>query len=301
VATGQQLAVYDNLLRIALQREQGLEREVDSGRRAAIFLTENRQNITRRQTLATAARRDFRIAANNLAFYLRGADGETLDPPTERLPSSQQLVELAVAQPVERPDIAATLDRRPELRILRTGAERAMQKIAAAQNELQPRLDLSVELAEGFGSIGEGGVSRDGTDAVVGFTFSVPLERRQARGRIAQAEAELESLRQEQRRLEDQVEIELRNILLELDVAQQLMRLAQQDVELSETMRRAELRRFEQGASDFFLVNIREETAANARIGYFEALQRTRVARANYDAATVNLERLGIRDAAETP
>jgi outer membrane protein TolC len=176
-----------------------------------------------------------------------------------------------------------------------------MQKIAAAENELQPRLDLSVELAEGFGSIGEGGVSRDGTDAVVGFTFSVPLERRQARGRIAQAEAELESLRQEQRRLEDQVEIELRNILLELDVAQQLMRLAQQDVELSETMRRAELRRFEQGASDFFLVNIREETAANARIGYFEALQRTRVARANYDAATVNLERLGIRDAAETP
>jgi outer membrane protein TolC len=301
VATGQQLAVYDNLLRIALQREQGLEREVDSGRRAAIFLTENRQNITRRQTLATAARRDFRIAANNLAFYLRGADGETLDPPTERLPSSQQLVELAVAQPVERPDIAATLDRRPELRILRTGAERAMQKIAAAENELQPRLDLSVELAEGFGSIGEGGVSRDGTDAVVGFTLSVPLERRQARGRIAQAEAELESLRQEQRRLEDQVEIELRNILLELDVAQQLMRLAQQDVELSETMRRAELRRFEQGASDFFLVNIREETAANARIGYFEALQRTRVARANYDAATVNLERLGIRDAAETP
>jgi outer membrane protein TolC len=133
VATGQQLAVYDNLLRIALQREQGLEREVDSGRRAAIFLTENRQNITRRQTLATAARRDFRIAANNLAFYLRGADGETLDPPTERLPSSQQLVELAVAQPVERPDIAATLDRRPELRILRTGAERAMQKIAAAR------------------------------------------------------------------------------------------------------------------------------------------------------------------------
>jgi outer membrane protein TolC len=79
------------------------------------------------------------------------------------------------------------------------------------------------------------------------------------------------------------------------------MELARQDVELSETMRRAEVRRFEQGASDFFLVNIREETAANARIGYFEALQRTRVARANYDAATVNLERLGIRDAAETP
>jgi outer membrane protein TolC len=64
------------------------------------------------------------------------------------------------------------------------------------------------------------------------------------------------------------VEIELRNILLELDIAKQLMELARQDVELSETMRRAEVRRFEQGASDFFLVNIREETAADARVAF---------------------------------
>ncbi|MFT4768189.1 MAG: outer membrane protein TolC, partial [Glaciecola sp.] len=161
-------------------------------------------------------------------------------------------------------------------------------------NELKPRLDLNLELAEGFGSIGEGGASRDGTDAIVGFTFSVPLQRRQAKGKIIQARAELESLRQEQRRLEDQVEIELRNILLELDTARQLMDLAKQDVELSETMRRAEVRRFEQGASDFFLVNIREETAADARVRFYTAYQRTRVAQANFDAATVNLSRLGI-------
>jgi outer membrane protein TolC len=188
------------------------------------------------------------------------------------------------------------LDKRPELRILQTGAERALQKIALSENELKPRLDLNFELAEGFGSIGEGGASRDGTDAIVGFTFTVPLERRQARGRITQARAELESLRQEQRRLEDQVEIELRNILIELDIARQLMELAKQDVELSETMRRAEIRRFEQGASDFFLVNIREETAADARVRFYTAYQRTRVAQANFDAATVNLARLGIED-----
>jgi outer membrane protein TolC len=198
--------------------------------------------------------------------------------------------------PVPRPPAwicPATIWKRPELQILQTGAERALQKIALSENELKPRLDLSFEVAEGFGAIGEGGASRDGTDAVVGFTFSVPLERRQARGKITQAQAELESLRQEQRRVEDQVEIELRNILLELDIARQLMELARQDVELSETMRRAEIRRFEQGASDFFLVNIREETAADARVRYYEALQRTRVAQASFDAATLNLRGWG--------
>ncbi|MFT4873929.1 TolC family protein [Congregibacter sp.] len=294
VAAGQELAVYDNLLRIALERETGLEREVSSGRRAAIFITENRQNITRRQTLMTASRRDFQMAANQLAFYLRDEAGEPLMPGVQRLPSEEQFGILPPLPTVDSLDVSAVLEQRPELRILQTGAERALQKISLSENELKPRLDLNLELAEGFGSIGEGGASRDGTDAIVGFTFSVPLQRRQAKGKIIQARAELESLRQEQRRLEDQVEIELRNILLELDTARQLMDLAKQDVELSETMRRAEVRRFEQGASDFFLVNIREETAADARVRFYTAYQRTRVAQANFDAATVNLSRLGI-------
>ena len=294
VAAGQQYAVYDNLLKIALEREKGLEREVNSGRRAAIFITENRQNITRRQTLATAARRDFRVAANQLAFFLRGEDGEPLDPATQRLPAEVQIDALPPVPTVASLDVNALLARRPELQILRTGAERALQRLALAENDLAPKLGLSFEVAEGFGAIGEGGASREGTDLVAGITFSVPLERRQAKGRISQAEAELESLRQEQRRVEDRVEIELRNILLELDIALELMALAEQDVDLSEKMRQAEIRRFEQGASDFFLVNIREETAADARVRYYGALQRTRVAQANFDAATVNLDRLGI-------
>jgi len=294
VAAGQQLAVYENLLSIALEREKGLEREVNSGRRAAIFITENRQNITRRQTLATAARRDFRVAANQLAFYLRSNQGEPVEPPRSRLPAEPQLDALPGVPAAESLDVPSLLARRPELQILQTGAERAKQKLALSQNDLEPKLGLNLEVAEGFGAIGEGGASRDGTDLIVGFKFEVPLERRQARGRISQARAELESLRQEQRRVEDQVEIQLRNILLELDIALELMDLAKQDVDLSETMRQAEIRRFEQGASDFFLVNIREETAADARVRYYEALQRTRVAQANFDAATVNLARLGI-------
>ena len=300
IATGQQLAVYESLLKIALERETGLEREVESGRRAAIFLTENKQNITRRQTLATAARRDFQIAVNRLAFFYRDGEGQTVEPSRSRLPAETQLGAFPMPPRLSSFNVPAMLQNRPEVRILQTGAERALQKIAVSENLLKPRLDFGVELAEGFGAIGEGGVSRDGTDAIVGFKFEVPLERRQAKGKITQAQAELEALRQEQRQLEDQVEIQLRNILLELVNARELMQLAGKDVELSETMRRAEVRRFEQGASDFFLVNIREETAADARVRYYEAYQRTRVAQANLDAAVMNLSSLGISDSMAT-
>ncbi|MEO0436415.1 MAG: TolC family protein [Pseudomonadota bacterium] len=296
VATGQQLAVYESLLEIALERESGLETEVESGRRAAIFLTENKQNITRRQTLATAARRDFLMAVNKLAFYYRDHEGNTLEPSRQRLPAEAQLDAFPEAPGMGSFDVPTMLQNRPEVQILQTGAERALQKIAISENELKPRLDFGVEVAEGFGAIGEGGVSRDGTDAIVGFTFEIPLERRQAKGKVTQARAELEALRREQQQVEDQVEIQLRNILLELLNAKKLMDLAGRDVELSETMRRAEVRRFEQGASDFFLVNIREETAADARVRYYEAYQRTRVAQANLDAAVMNLSSLGITE-----
>ncbi len=171
-----------------------------------------------------------------------------------------------------------------------------MQKRAElSENELKPRLDFGMELANGLGDQGEGGPFRDSNDVIVGFEFSVPLERRFAKGRLAEAASDLESLRQQRRELEDQLGVGLRNILLDLDVAKQLVDLASLEVEQSETLRQAESQRFEQGASDFFLVNVREETAADARIRYFTAALEKYIARANYDAATVNLTQLGLR------
>lgn len=296
VAAGQELDVYENLLRIALEREGGLKTEVESGRRARIFLTENRQNITRRQTLVATAERAFRRAGNRLSFFYRDERGEPREPDPRRLPHPPVVEPDEAVAAVPPLDMSATLDRRPELRLLRTATERAVRKVQLSENALLPRLDFNLELSQPLGEVGEGGVSRDDTDTIVGLTFSVPLERRAARGKLTQAEAELEALRAERRRVRDRVEVELRNILLELNIALRLMELAALEVEQAEAMRRAEIARFERGASDFFVVNVREERAADARVRYYEAFGKTRIARANYDAATVNLERLRIRD-----
>ena len=129
---------------------------------------------------------------------------------------------------------------------------------------------------------------------IIGFQFAVPLQNRNAKGAVQREQARIESLRQEQRLTADQIEVEVGNILLDLNVAEQLLELARQDVTQAETLQVAERERFSSGASDFFLVNIREETAANARVQYYAADLERRIARANYDAATVDLSRLGI-------
>ena len=122
----------------------------------------------------------------------------------------------------------------------------------------------------------------------------MPLQMREARGRIETAQAEATAIRQQTRLLEDQVAIEIQTILIDLKTATDLLKLAALDVSQADTMRDAEQRRFAQGASDFFLVNLREETAADARIRYIDAELRGHLSRADYDAATIDKDALGI-------
>ena len=295
VTAGRQLRVYENLLRIAIERQNGLEEQVRRGARAQIFLTENLQNITRRQTLVTSAERNLRLAANDLSLFYRDEEGQPAIAVASQLPPGVPINEIyAVAEP---PLVSTSdaLSRRPELAILRTTIERERNRIALAENNLKPRLDLALEVQEGLGSIAEGGPSRDSTDTIVGFTFSVPLQQREARGKLDGSRARLEAREYEQRMREEQIELEVRNLLVDLTVSRELLLLAAQEVQQSELMRASELRRFQSGASDFFLLNIREETAADARIKLLNAELATRIARANYDAATVDGARLGIR------
>jgi hypothetical protein len=59
-------------------------------------------------------------------------------------------------------------------------------------------------------------------------------------------------------------------------------------------MVQAERTRFRMGAGDFFLVNLREESAADAQVRAIRAELSGRIAAANYNAATMNLAELGL-------
>ena len=296
VRAGRQLRIFQNLLRIADERQEGFETQIKQGARAEIFRTENLQNITRRQILVTRAQRDLQLAANSLSIYYRDANGRPVVPTPDQLPPGVPLSEIDTGSLDESEGTAQAVTTRPELAQLRTAIEREQNRMALNENALKPELDVRLELQTGLGAVAEGGPSRDSTDTVVGFTFSVPLEQRAERGRLERSRAELDAKRAAAQLRREQIELEVRNLVLDIRFARELLALAAEEVRQSEIMRAAELRRFQSGASDFFLVNLREETAADARIRLNDAEYRIRLARANYDAATVNLERLGISE-----
>lgn len=294
VAAGEEIHVFEELLEIAEARQVGLGREIKEGARARIALTENEQNLLRRRTLLEQARRDFATASNSLGFYLRGGDGKMVVPTREMLPDMKRMKAVPSAEALAAAPLGEVIQSRPELQTFKIALERANNRVALRQNDLKPTLDASVELSRDFGQIGPGGPGFDSTDTVVGLTFKVPLQRREARGRLERAEAELRETELRQRRIADQITTEVGNILANLSAAVKLANLAEAEVKQANQMVQAERTRFRLGAGEFFLVNAREETAANARISAIRAQLAGRLAEASYNAATMNLKALGL-------
>ncbi|MGN8001027.1 TolC family protein [Sphingomonas sp. 22176] len=283
---GLRLKAYRDLLALSEKRRSQLARQVQLGARPQILITENDQNLARRRSLVAQAEQKLAETANALSFFWRDANGVPLLPATEQLPDA--LPELAIAPrkagPILRPDLKTVLVR----------MDQSLARLDLAENDLKPRLDARAELGKDVGAIGPGGPSRTPAEAMVGVKFSVPLERRSARGRIAEAKAEIDGLRTRHRMLEEQIAIEVKGIAIGIDGADKVADLAAQEAELAGKMAAAEQRRFDMGASDFFLINQREESATDARLRALDARYQALVARADLAAATADRGVLGM-------
>lgn len=291
VAAGQALAVYRGLLQLAEARDEGLDIRVQEGDLARVYLNENRQYILRRRGLVVEAERKLVEAANRLSLYLRDADGAPRQPQEAELPGSWPNPPMLVDPTTVDAAIRAALAARPEVGVLAADLERERLNLALGKNLLKPRVDLNLEAARDFGS---GDFTRAGTDAIVRLDVVIPIETRTARGQIDAAQANLSRLDLDRRLLEERITVEIRTLANDLSAAFRFVDLATQEVEQADVLSRAERDRFAEGASDFFLVNLREEAAANARVREIEAHLRYLGALADFYAATVQREPLGL-------
>ncbi|ADM10733.1 outer membrane efflux protein [Parvularcula bermudensis HTCC2503] len=286
LAAGEVLSVYRDQLAIAERRTDALERQVAGGAVPSIILTENDQVLARRRGLVAEARARFTEAAARLSVFYRDERGSPVTVAADRLPARWPIQSLAPAQPNEGP--------LPEVALLEAQLARALGLVLVKDNALRPRLDVKVELGSDLGPLGEGGISRDEPEAIVGMTFSVPLGQRTARADLERQIAKAERLRQLTRLTRDQLNAELLSLRARLEGAEAAVGFAEAEVQTATRMREAEQRRFEAGASDFFRLNLRDDAAASAQIRLVEARLAFVLAQAAYDAARVNLTAFGL-------
>lgn len=275
---GRRWEVSEEILRVARDRQQAIERQIEQGLAAPIVSRENRQLVVSRELGVVRARRRFEASALAMSLLLRNAQDRPIVAGRDRLPPRLPMPE-AVAPEPEGGELHAALNRRPEIRQLELTKERLEVDLRVARNSMLPRLDASAEAIRSFGE--ERYTDREETEMKVGVEFRMPLRRSQARGALQETQGRLEQLDRQLGFARDRIVAEIRNAHQALVAALEQVDRASLNVRLAGELQDVERERFERGAADLLALQIREQAAFQARIDELEALEQSFVARAD--------------------
>lgn len=281
VAAGRQLDVLNDMTALLAKRQSGLERRLARGDVAEIFLTENQQIIARLKAQSLEQTRRLQIAANQLSLYYRDEAGEPITPEKSALPPGFP----APKRIQDAQELIDAIESHPILNRLYQHISLQEQELALGENLLLPRADLRVELSDDQGS---GSVTRREAETVAKLEVSIPLQRNAGAGKIHGARAEIKRLQSEFKLQRDRLIQQLNDLIIQLKTTAEEIEITAEEIDLAARMQQAERTRFNKGDSDFFLVNVRDQAAANAQIQHINAQLNYHVTLATLHALTLN-------------
>lgn len=267
VQAHQRRVVEQEFVELASARQDGLDARVQSGALAPIEAIDNRRALLKRQASLALAEQAERLARIKLAWYLRDELGEpkmrerAIPPQTLQFP--EHLSSIGEDQAIER-----ALEARPDLAELRALTDVAETALRRARINLQPRLNVGVEIAQ---DVGTGAAGLVGPEVDFGMNLSMPLLLREARGERARAEAALTKIQTETNALRQSISLEVTASIARVDAAAERWRLAEQSVKLAREVLTLEREAFEFGSSDIFRLTNREEAVARAQAELIDA------------------------------
>lgn len=288
VAAGDQLRVANALLKLATQRQTGFENQFKAGAIDEFRVIDNKRLIAEREGALIAAERRVQQTALELSFFYRDDQGNPLIPTDARLPNQ------FLSEQPEKPDLTRTNDQveqayrnRPELVRFTLQKEAAALELELANNQYLPNLSTGVAGAVdmGKGKKGEGIFQADRQNLEAFLQFDMPLQRNEAQGRQTQARAKLMQLQFQEQAAKDQIAIEVRDALSNLDRTWHRLQKAKEEKNIAVRVTELELIRFEKGSSNLLEVNLREIAAATAELKVIDALGEFYRAMADFRAA----------------
>jgi outer membrane protein TolC len=263
VAAGFRFHLAEQLLEIARGRQEAIVAMVERGAQAPIVQVDNERLVVSRELGVVSARRQVEAAAIELSLFYRDAADQPVRPGLDRLPPSFPETG-GPSDDAFSGDLRRALTQRPEVRRL----ELTMQKNAVdqklARNNLLPNLDVAAEVLQAGQDRVRSDIEQQEVEARVGF--SVPLQRREAKGRLAAAEANLEQLKAELQFARDQITAAVQDAWSALEQARAQIRQTARNTSLAQELEKAESERFRQGAADLLALQIREQATFDARI-----------------------------------
>ncbi len=283
LAAGQRLMLAEELLRVANDRGESLTNQVSRGLIPKITLKDNERLIVSRNLSLVQAQRRFEAAAIALSLFHRDASDTPLIASRESLPEGFPQTSEPALDHLNR-DIQVAVEVRPEVRRIQLAAEKLGIDMRLARNQLLPQLDAGVTLSQDIGQ----SLYRDKGEfeTLLGLEFKLPLQRSEAKGRVAEVTAQIEQIAIEERFARDRIAAEVRDAASAITAAWEQIQRARLNSQLALELQEAEAERLRRGAADLLSLQIREQAAFDARTTEVEAVAEYFRAVADYQAAT---------------
>ena len=283
VASGQRLATQAALLEVVRARDVAWRRRVTVGDLPAIDAVETGRAVVVRQTAVVVAARVLQQASLELGLYLGDRQAT---PAQNRLPAQLSLPTMNVLGAEE--SIVLALARRPEPERLRLAQQQSELDLALHKNQRLPALNLYGGVSYDVGRAPadpELGRSLQGPVVEAGLFLDIPIPNRAARSRVVAAEA---ALRKTGRQLDfsrERVTVDVADALSALAAARERLVLASLEEKLTRELELGERKKLDAGESTLFLVNLREQSTAEAAVRVIDATADTYKAWLGYLAA----------------
>ncbi len=275
------LHIYEELYQLSVTRQTQLEEKLRKGDVAQILVVENKKNILRRKSALAKAKQEFENNALYLSLFWRSEDGKPLLPKLHQVPKINFILEEISAEKLLS-DINVALVSRPELKIIKIKKEEVLNQIKYSENLFKPELDIDFSTSKDLGS---GPKSRAEAKSYAGIEFSLPLQQREAKGKSLEYQSKLTSLKYEEQLSEEKITTEIEQIKTQINSIVEIHNNLSEEAKLASLLEISEREKFKQGASNFFLVNLREQDTAASKSSLIENFEKYQSAVADYKMA----------------
>jgi len=283
VGSGIELEIQKQLLNLAIARAEVIDLQVQRGQFPRLTKVDNDRLIALRKTRLVEATRKFEAAQIRLSIFLRDDQGNLLLAQSDLLPRFPGLNEVDLFNINQ--DIAAAINIHPEINRLDFHIEKARIDLAEANNLVLGRLDGFVEGSQDVGGRSSPIADKTPFELQMGVMAELPLQRRLGLGRVMTAQARLRQLELDRELVANEIKTAVQDAYSGKENAYEQFMAARENVSLATEALGIAKAAFEAGNVDLIVLNIYEQSAADAELEVLRAAFNYFVAEANYQLA----------------
>lgn len=284
IAAKNKLNIEKKLLELSNFRLEAINSRVKNGDIPAIDLIEIKQEIQTRTSRVIKSERYFQKVSFELSWYLW--DEKTKSTLSVLNCNSNDFNSVFINPEKKNINNAKILamKNRPEIKDLEISIAMTSLESDFAENDLLPRLDLALRTGKQMGND-----SINGTVVNGGFKFELPIQRREAKGRLIKYNLEIDRINFEKKSLIQQIFLQVEDSISAINMSVKNLSAIEEEVKLAEKMESGENKKFKLGDSTLFVVNRRERATAEARIKLIDSLYEYYIALGYFKAVTGEL------------